>query len=108
MTQIELPDPPAVSSLISAVTGALALPWLEWFRGIKKQFPFFPISTAAGNQVVALPSGSVYLNREHLYLKSTADVNTVTINGAVGGAVVLAAYLSKARFRYDGANWYPA
>jgi hypothetical protein len=100
MNPIELPDPPIVSDLRHQT-------WIEWFRGVKKQHPFFPVGTALGNQIITLPVGSVFLNREHLYLKATADANTVTINGAIGGPVVLSAHLDKARFRYDGSNWYP-
>lgn len=102
---IEIQDAPVVSDIHKG--GKAEQPWVRWFQLVKKQPPFFPVDTTAGSQTVALQSGAEYLNREHLYLKSSSDANTVTITGAFGGSVVLSSQGQKARFRYDGKNWWP-
>jgi hypothetical protein len=111
---IEIQDPPAGEPVNHPVTKRPSEPWVRWFQTVKKQHPFFPISTGSGSVAVALPtftnasSAAPYLNREHLYLKSTADANTVTITGGFGGNVVLSAQGQTARFRFDGQTWWPA
>lgn len=96
----KLPDPP--------ITGDAQIKpwWAEWFRSVKEQFPLNTVDTAAGNVTIALPSGAVYMNREPVYIKSSADANTVAITGAQGGTVTLTAQFNKARFRYDGSKWW--
>ena len=108
---IEIPDAPVAGDIHQQ--GKVKLPWVRWFQQVKKQAPFFPIDTSVGNISLSLPTfpttaaAAEYINREHLYLKSTADGNTVTISGAaVGGPVVLNAQGQKARFRFDGKNWW--
>jgi len=110
---ILLPDAPAIEPIHDNTKKRTPISWLRWFQGVKQQLPLFSVSTAAGNVTIPLPtftnpaSAAVYLNREHLYLKSTADANTVTITGAaVGGSVVLSSQGDKARFRFDGKNWW--
>lgn len=102
---IEIQDAPVVSEIHQG--GKATLPWTKWYQLVKKSNPFFPVDTTAGNISIALQSGSEYLNREHLYLKSSADGNTVTITGAIGGPVVLPTQGAKQRFRYDGKQWWP-
>lgn len=106
ISTIEIQDAPVVSPVHDPVSKKPSTPWVRWFQLVKKANPFFPVDTTSGNQSVTLQTGSEFLNREHLYLKSSADANTVTINGAVGGAVVLNAQGQKARFRFDGLHWW--
>lgn len=111
---IEIQDAPTLTPVHDQETKKAQVPWVRWFQLVKKQAPFFPVPTTSGNVTIPLPTftttaeAAVYLNREHLYLKSTADGNTVTITGAaVGGSVVLSTQGQKARFRFDGVNWWP-
>jgi hypothetical protein len=110
---VQIQDAPAVGEIHNPQTHKPTQPWLRWFQLIPKQSPFYSVNTAAGSVAITLPtfsnsaSAAQFLNREHLYLKSTSDVNTVTITGAVvGGPVVLNSQGQKARFRFDGKNWW--
>lgn len=107
ISTIEIQDAPAATPIHDSTTKRSPYPWVQWFQLVKKQNPFFPVDTTSGNQSVTLKTGSEFLNREHLYLKSSSDGNTVTITGAVGGPVVLNTQGQKARFRFDGVNWWP-
>lgn len=80
--------------------------------------PLVEVDTAAGPVVIALPNagldnsqtGQSNQNQEIIYVKTSADVNTVTISGAVGGNQVLNAQSPNAgsvmRFKSNGAVWY--
>lgn len=103
---IEIQDAPVIADIHQG--GKVTQPWVRWCQLVKKEKPFFPVDTTAGSQTIALQSGAEYLNREHLYLKSSSDGNTVTITGAFGGSVVLSTQGQKARFRFDGKTWWPA
>ena len=113
ISTIEIQDSPVISPVHDTVSGKVHVSWVRWFQTVKKQSPFFSVNTAAGSVTIALPTFSTtaaaadYVNREHLYLKSSSDANTVTITGpAVGGSVVLTAQGQKGRFRFDGVNWW--
>jgi hypothetical protein len=107
--QIVLPDPPAIGDVFDQrVQAKFATWWISFFKQITNAHPFMPVDTTSGNQVIALPSGPIYLNQERLYQKTSKDVSSVTITGAQGGNVILGTYLARARFRYDGANWWPS
>jgi hypothetical protein len=86
--------------------GGITTWWLEWFRSLKNQFPLITVDTTSGNRSIALPIGAIYMNQERTYAKSSADGNTVTITGALGGPVVMTAQYENSRFRYDGKNWW--
>ena len=106
--QIVLPDAPIAGSFFDPrAKGKIAQYFVSWFKQLTNAHPFFPVDTTAGSQAITLPTGSIYLNQERLYQKTSADVHTVTISGAQGGAVVLGARFAKQRFRYDGTNWWP-
>lgn len=75
------------------------------------------IDTSSGNQVIALPpaglnstTGESNQNQEITYVKTSADVNTATITGGIGGNQVLTAASPGAgscvRFKSDGTHWY--
>lgn len=105
---IEIQDAPVIAPVHDPQSNRPHVSWVRWFQLVKKEKPFFPVDTTAGSQTIALQSGAEYLNREHLYLKSSSDGNTVTITGAFGGSVVLSSQGQKARFRFDGKTWWPA
>jgi hypothetical protein len=106
MSIIVLPDPPVAGEVTDDFRKAQNW-WVRWFQQVKNQFPLMIVDTSAGSQSIALPSGAVYINQERTYVKALSDVNTVTITGALGGSVVLSTQYAKARFRYDGKNWWP-
>lgn len=85
---------------------------------LQRKEPLVAIDTTAGSVVVALPqpgltnsqTGQSNQNQEIAYVKISADANTVTISGAVGGNQVLTTQTpnpgSCVRFKSDATNWY--
>ncbi len=56
-------------------------------------------------------SGQSNQNQEIIYVKKAGGANAWTINGAVGGAVVITSDVfptNLARFKSDGTNWWRA
>lgn len=51
-------------------------------------------------------TGQSNQNQEIIYVKGSVDANNWTINGAISGAVVLAAQYDFARFKSDGTSWW--
>lgn len=86
----------------------------QWLLAVGKHQPLITVDTTAGNEVETLPpaglsaaaTGETNLNVDISYVKTSADANTVTINGAASGAVVLAAQWDHATFKSDGTSWY--
>lgn len=79
--------------------------WLLFLNSLSKQ-TFNVISTASGNVSQALPDARSAFGGEFIYLKSTNDVHTLTVTGAVTGNVVLSSQGDSARFKSDGTNWW--
>lgn len=82
-----------------------------WLIGMAQIAPLVTVDTTAGPETIALPNpgsdavGQTSLNNEIIYYKDSADGNAVTITGAKGGPVVLAAENDFARFKSDGTQW---
>ena len=97
-----------------AIRGAGLGPQVEKFLlTLQMLLPLVVVDTTSGNQVIALPpaglnssTGQSNQNQEIIYLKTSADANTVTLTGAVGGNVVLASQYALARFKSDGTEWF--
>jgi len=115
-TQTQLFDPPAQSMAVDK-NGRLASPLFQWLSSVQRLLPLVAVDTTSGNVVIALPpaglnstTGESNQNQEISYVKTSADVHTVTISGAVGGNQVLTAQTPSAgsavRFKSDGTNWY--
>lgn len=97
--------------------GFLAIPLRQWLFTLQNLLPLVAVDTSAGNVVIALPpagldstTGQSNQNMELIYVKTTADGNTVTITGGFGGNQVLTTQSPNAgslvRFKSDGTNWY--
>jgi hypothetical protein len=79
---------------------------------LQRQLPLVEIDTSGGNVVIALPpaglnstTGESNQNQEIIYVKTSADANTVTINGALSGTVVLTMQYEAARFKSNATSW---
>lgn len=76
--------------------------------------PLVEVDTSAGPVVIALPNpgldnsatGQSNQNQELIYIKTTADVNTVTINGGAAGPVTLIGQYDIARYKSNATKWY--
>lgn len=76
--------------------------------------PLNIVDTSAGPVVLALPNpgldnsqtGQSNQNAEWIYIKGTADGNTVTITGAINGPIILAAQFDVAHFKSDAVAWW--
>lgn len=76
--------------------------------------PLNIVDTTAGPQVIPLPNpgldnsqtGQSNQNSEWVYVKGTADGNSVTITGAISGPVILAVQFDFARFKSDATAWW--
>jgi hypothetical protein len=86
----------------------------QWLLAVSRLHPLIECDTSGGNFNQALPpaglsstaTGETNLNQEIIYVKISPDANTVTITGAQGGNVILAAQYDKARFKSNGTVWY--
>ncbi len=86
----------------------------QWLLSVQTLLPLVVYDTSAGSEVFALPNpglnnsqtGQTNQNQEIIVIKSTADANTVTITGAVAGAVILTSQYSVARFKSDATSWW--
>src|SRR5882724_1062248 len=91
----------------------LSQPEQKWLLTLQMLHPLIEVDTAAGNVVIALPAaglntttGQSNQNQELIYIKTTADANTVTINGGQGGPVTLIGQYDIARYKSNGTVWY--
>ena len=94
----------------------LPYPLQRWLQSVQNLLPLNVCDTTSGPITVALPpagvnqatvtTGASNQNQEIIYIKSTADANTVTITGGISGDVVLSTQWDVARFKSDGTNWY--
>lgn len=89
-------------------------PMQYWFLGVQTSMPLIEVDTTLGNEVITLPpagldtsTGQSSQGQELTYVKISADGNTVTINGAQLGAVVLVAQGDRVRFKSNGVVWWP-
>lgn len=95
----------------------LSKPEQQWLFSVQMLHPMIEVDTTAGNVVIALPkaglnnsaTGQSNQNQELIYVKTSADANTVTITGGVGGNQVLTAQTPAAgscvRFKSNGTDW---
>ena len=101
----------------SFIESEMPIPLQRWLQSVQNLLPLNVCDTAGGSIVTALPpagvnqatitTGASNQNQEIIYIKSTADANTVTITGGISGNVVLSTQWDVARFKSDGTNWYP-
>lgn len=87
----------------------------KYLLTLQMLLPLRLADTSGGSYAEALPpaglnstTGQSNQNQELTYIKDSADANTFTITGALGGSVVLATRYAVARFKSDGTNWRPA
>lgn len=85
----------------------------QWQFTLQNLLPLVTVDTTAGNVVIAAPpaglnstTGQSNQNQEITYVKSSADGNTVTVNGVEGGPYVLAAQYDFLKIKADGTNWW--
>jgi len=86
----------------------------QWLLALQTLLPLIVFDTSAGPEVFALPNpglnnsqtGQTNQNQEIIVIKSTADVNTVSITGAVAGTVILTSQYAVARFKSDATSWW--
>lgn len=90
----------------------------QWLLAQQTLLPLIVFDTTAGPETFALPNagldnsqtGQTAQNQELIFVKASADGNTVTITGAVGGNQVLTAQSPNAgscvRFKSDATSWY--
>src|SRR5260370_2593862 len=110
ITRTTLFPPPVRDSKLSE-------PEQKYLFSLQTLHPLVAVDTSAGNVAIALPNagltssqtGQSNQNQEISYVKTSADANTVTITGAVGGPQVLTTQTPNAgscvRFKSDGTNW---
>lgn len=108
-SQTQLFPPPLRDSNVSE-------PLKRWLLTLQYLLPLVTIDTTAGPVVDTLPpaglnssTGQSNQNAEIVYRKTSADANTVTINGSADGPIVLtsnAGAASRARFKSNGTSWY--
>jgi len=91
------------------------VPLQKWLLTLQNLHPMVEVDTSSGDVVETLPlagldqtTGQSNQNVEYVYTKTSADVNTVTINGAASGPVVLTAQHEVARFKSNGTVWRKA
>lgn len=90
----------------------------QWLLASQTLLPLIVFDTTAAPEVFALPNpgldnshtGQTNQNQEIICVKGSADANTVTITGAVGGNQVLTTQSpnvgSCVRFKSDATSWY--
>lgn len=89
---------------------------LQYLFSLQRRCPLNIVDTTAGNVTIALPNpgldnsqtGQSAQNQELIYIKGSADANTVTITGAISGTVTLTAQFQVARFKSDAVAWWEA
>lgn len=106
VVQTTLPQPTTLGSNLSQTD-------YLWALLLQAQLPLNVIDTSDGDEVIELPppganqsSGQTAQNQELIYVKSSADGNSVTISGAVTGEVTFSSQFASARFKSDGTNWW--
>jgi glucose dehydrogenase len=109
--QTTLFPPPVRDSSISD-------PQRKYLFSLQNLHPLVEVDTSAGNVVIALPNagltnsqtGQSNQNQEITYVKTSADGNTVTLTGAIGGNQVLTTQSPNAgscvRFKSNATGWY--
>jgi len=111
-TQSTLFQPPTRSNAVDD-KGYLAAPLRQWLFSVQNLLPLVTVDTTAGAEVIDAPpaglstaTGQSNQNMEITYIKSSADGNTVTINGVEGGPIVLNAQFQSAKIKSDGSSWW--
>lgn len=78
--------------------------------------PLNIVDTTLAPEVIALPqpgltssqTGQSNQNQELIFIKGSADANTVQITGAISGTVILTKQYDVARFKSDATSWWVA
>lgn len=92
----------------------LPKPLQNYLFTLQMLHPLVEVDTSAGPVVIALPNpgldnsktGQSNQNQELIYIKTTADVNTVTITGGAAGPVTLIGQYDIARYKSNATKWY--
>jgi hypothetical protein len=105
-TQI-LPQSPTTQGSNLSQTDYL---WMLVMLGLQ---PLYEVDTSAGSYAEDAPpaglTGSTWQSgqcKEITYVKTSADGNTYTLNGAQGGALTLTAQYQYLKIKSDGTNWW--
>lgn len=84
-----------------------------WQFTLQNQLPLVTVDTTSGPVVIGVPpaglnstTGQSNQNMEITYVKSSADADTVTVNGVEGGPYVLAAQYDFLKIKSDGTSWW--
>jgi hypothetical protein len=113
-TQTQLFDPPSRSAAVDP-KGFIGISFRQWLFSLQYQLPLRVADTSSGSYAEALPpagvnagdsTGQSAQNQELIYIKSSADANTLTITGAITGTVTLSTQYQVARFKSDGTVWW--
>jgi|ERR1051326_4117160 hypothetical protein len=112
VTQTQLFPPPTRSAAVDD-KGFLGIPFRQWLFTLQMLLPLVVVDTTAGNVAITPPpaglnssTGQSNQNMEITYVKSSADANTVTLNGVEGGPFVLAAQYDFLKIKSDGTSWW--
>ena len=105
-TQTQLFPPPARGS-------NLPKPLLKWLFSVQNLLPLRVVDTSGGSYAETPPpaglnsaTGQSNQNQEIIYVKSSSDANTFTLNGIEGGPYTLTAQYAFLKIKSDGTNWW--
>lgn len=111
-SQTQLFPPPNQSKAVDE-KGYFTNTQQQWQFTLQNLLPLVTVDTTTGNVVIDPPApglnsttGQSNQNMEITYVKSSADGNTVTVNGVEGGPYVLAARYDFLKIKSDGTSWW--
>jgi len=111
-TQTQLFPPPNQSKAVDE-KGYFTETQQQWQFTLQNLLPLVVVDTTAGNEVIDAPpaglnstTGQSNQNMEITYVKSSADGNTVTVQGVEGGPYVLNAQYKFLKIKSDGTSWW--
>jgi hypothetical protein len=88
----------------------------KWLLTLQFLLPLRVVDTSADSYSENAPpagsasssmTGQSNQNQEIIYIKSSSDANTFTLNGVQGGPFVLTDLLQSIRIKSDGTDWWP-
>jgi hypothetical protein len=88
----------------------------SWQLIVQGLAPLFEVDTSKGSYSETVPAAGVNpanpatgqsaQGKEIIYVKTSADSNTYTLNGVQGGPLILKKFLDVIRIKSDGTNWW--
>jgi hypothetical protein len=89
----------------------------NWQLIVQGLAPLFEVDTSKGGYAENVPAAGVNpanpatgqsaQGKEIIYVKTSPDSNTYTLNGVQGGTLTLTKFLDIIRIKSDGTNWWP-